>query len=347
MENFLSRTPRGTTDSKDFGRRPELNVDIDPESSSQDGYQRMMRSTSVAEVDRRQKEKHSQFEKPYIRGMKYEELQSFHPSNWFTPYSIPRISPDIGGGIPTGAVDVNDCEGVWTRCLQQVCGNTTGCGGPNVVEEMRRCAGECTEPHRDILSCLFFNDVCVCERCASPSSPLYNRPICGVTPDEGCKAILCSEEPCPPFDLVGPDVAPATLCPSELICAANISGGDQNGPCIDVLDVGCGSRHVCITDACGNEVCKKVRMSTGVWVFSHNVCVAPCMDQFFACPTLWAIYPVCTGGSITCTHIDGDTKTEYITAGNTTFSCSLPVCPTSPCGSFYNVRRDIYRWVCP
>lgn len=300
MRMNLGRTPRTGQGDRDFGRRPELNVDINPTSTSQDGYKRMMGSLSVAEMDARQKGKHSEFEKPYIPGIKYSELQSFHPSNWpSVTFSLPGINPDINmptGGVGAGVgaeVGVGGCEEVWDKCLQQVCGNPAGCSGSGVVQQMQNCAGDCSKPHKEILSCLHFNSLCFCINCQGISSVVGDNLDCGSPQDQGCQDLICSDDPCPSFGLTGGDAAPTVICPTAEICASSVEGGSPNASkCVDVPNEGCGTKNVCVTDACGNQVCKQVRMSTGAWFVISTQ----------GCP--------CNPGP-TCSQIEGATRTDY------------------------------------
>src|SRR4030067_1700201 len=83
----------------------------------------------------------------------------------------------------------------------------------------------CQQLNITLLSCLQVNDLCYCISCGSIFSDIAES--CEQPMDEECQTMVCDnpDEPCPEFTLVGGDTAPATICPSTPICAADVSGG--------------------------------------------------------------------------------------------------------------------------
>lgn len=346
----LGRTPRTDQPNRDFWRRPELNVDIDPTSSSVDGYQRMMKSLTVAGIDARQKEKHSEFEKPYIRGIKYDELQSFHPSNWIAPYLPPGVDGGGGGGEDgeDGGEDGGDgisCEEAWSNCLKILPKSCFNCGIPQKAEDCMSkqgvSFGNCKK-HIIIFDCLFFNSICFCEKCKADTHDYTSYIDCDTTQDEKCQELICSDEPCPPFVLNGLLTAPAVLCPSTEICASKIEGGTPQDKCVAVPDEGCGMKNVCVTDACGNKVCVEVKMSGGAWFQIGHFCIG---DAFGCAPN--PDYPTsktdCNPTLLMCSEIEGGSKFERF-SGNSNEGAGPP-CPK--CGNnqaYSNYYK--YEWRC-
>lgn len=322
-----------------------------------DDYQTMLDRVSNFEVWQKKVERHSEFEKPYNMDDEddYIDMQTIHPSEFDMSYRPPTTSD-------APVIEERDCDTVWDDCLQLVCGNTTGCGGAGVVQQMRDCAGDCSKPHTDILECLHFNSLCYCIACHSAINPfLFSYFDCNQPMDEGCQQIVCDNpESCPSFTLEGGDTAPTTICPSPRICVMNVDGGNVAGDCIDVPDQGCGMKTVTVTDICGNTQTKQVRMSSGVWVLVSS--------QGYLC------------SAAICNIVDGDTKTTYhhlfgccglkshspgggcgycsaVYCGGapiigTAPCCSLTVPCPPPCGSSCEsccgyVGLAVYNWQCP
>ena len=287
-------------------RRPLNNV-IDISSTKKpyvtDDFNEMKTSITNKEVeDKGGTTKHSEFEKPYRLNWEqgYMDMQTQHPSNFSFPYAQPQKAdtPQANKSTPIGEPPLS----------------------------------------QDILSCLHFNSLCFCIACSSAINP-FNGFDCNQKMDDGCQQLVCdSPEECPPFTLNSGDSgdsAPTTLCPSADICAIDIQGGSVDGKCVKVPDEGCGTKNVCITDICGKQVCKEVRMSTGLWVLISNV------DR--TCSG-------CDAGSITCETNNGKSKTV-----SSDSCCNLDCDQGSQCGLTCDtgIRRAFtwniksYEWRCP
>ena len=241
--------------------RKPLNNIVDTSTTKKpyvtDDFNEMRESVTNKEVeDKGVVTKHSEFEKPYRLNWNqgYMDMQTQHPSNFTFPYGQPQKAdtPKANKFTPIGEPPLS----------------------------------------QDILSCLHFNSLCFCIACSSAINP-FNGFDCNQKVDDGCQQLVCDspEEDCPPFTLSGGDSAPTTLCPSADICAIDIQGGSADDKCVKVPDEGCGVKNVCITDICGKQVCKEVRMSEGVWVLVSS--------------------QGCSSFLIECSVMEGKTMTVY------------------------------------
>ena len=79
-----------TTSGSDWRRKPYISR----------GFHDMVKTPTNAAIWTERLEKHSEFEKPYVRGHNYAEMQHYHPSMFKVPYRGPEPdSNPLGSGV--------------------------------------------------------------------------------------------------------------------------------------------------------------------------------------------------------------------------------------------------------
>lgn len=331
-----------TTIRRDFARKPYV---------SRGFYEMMNLPPNAAVWAGRGAEKHSEFEKPYLKKHSYAEMQHLHPSGLRLPYRRPEPNAD-----PLGAVD--PCRGTVHATLDGItspvhyveCGTSHEIGMDGGVPpfELSGVAGALTG---DVSGSTYTAPPC--ETCKTDvTDHIQIVDACGRRPNLIVKTVFPKGNEI--IDTEGPDAPVDGDCYEVLGGVApiqwSISAGfiDDNG-CVTVTGE-CGVATITAEDACGNALMKDVRMPGGSWVFQDTT-----------------IHCAAANNAGSCEIITGTTRTVYFNA----FCCTIepvatcPVvregCPSIVCDSgdpcsicsdpndcgYGMVSEDHYNWECP
>ncbi len=247
-----------STSGGDWGRKPYVSGD----------YNSMTNIPTNAAVWRSRIEKHSEFEKPYLKDHNYAEMQHLHPKGLRPFYRGPRPDAD-----PLGAAD--PCAGTYTVHAtldgQEAPFHYVECGTVHRVGMFGGVGSILVVGIAGSFSGGISGDIYTappCGLCDETTDHIAVSDSCGrvsnliikTRPVEGAGGM---------FDIAGPD-APSdgdcyTVVGGAGLVAWSISKGSIDvAGCVTVTGE-CGMATVTASDACGNSLTRSVRMPDGVW----------------------------------------------------------------------------------
>lgn len=264
--------------NRDWGRKPYVSKN----------YHAMMRLTPNAAIWKTTVEKHSEFEKPYLKDHNYHEMQHYHPSNFRQTYRPPVIDTNPDGGVTNpcaeaaaagafnatssgGEFPTVDCEETLTLgALNGVApfsvGFVGGLTGVGSITESK--AGVITYTAPPCACCEEgFDNVAIIDSCGR-----FSNIIIKIT----CGGLADLQE------IVGPDApsngdqyfAVGGSAPYEW----SITPGSIDESGIVTVAGECGPGLVTVIDACGATVSKSIRMPGGSWILGSAQPSQGCWD---------------------------------------------------------------------
>ena len=164
--------------------------------------------------------------------------------------------------------------------------------------------------------------------------------------------IVCSSQEPATVTLSGPD---APTDGSQYAASGgiepytwSISKGSITQAGVVTVSGQCGAATVSITDICGNTQTKEVRMSSGVWIQTSQVCIG---NPYCTPKSNTNVIIICGDlSALVCTSESGGNRTLYYGKQLSIGSPDYPDCGISNCGippaGVYNTTIT-QRWQCP
>lgn len=275
-----------TTIGRDFARKPYVSG----------GFYEMMNLPANAAVwASRGAEKHSEFEKPYLKDHSYAAMQHYHPSGLRLPYRGPQPNAD-----PLGAVD--PCRGTVHATLDGItspvhyveCGtqHEIGMDGGVPPFELSGVAGVLTG---DVSENIYTAPPC--ETCKNDvTDHIQIVDACGRRPNLIVKVVFPKGNGI--IDIEGPDAPVDGDCYEVIggvlpIQWSMSAGSISDEGCVTVTGE-CGTATITAEDACGSSLTKEVRMPIGVWTLLAGSEIAHCAS--YTTPNCFAIRGVLRNG---------------------------------------------------